>query len=115
MGAIHQMERELRAERAAALGDRRELQVNLLKRKLQQETLIRKCKERRITFLSSKGKNSGMEGGEEIAVLREEAAALREQLEATPSESVEWMLKYKETKAKVEELESNATDTFESD
>ena len=97
------------------VSDRRELQVNLLKRKLQQETLIRKCKERRITFLSSKGKNSGMEGGEEIAVLREEAAALREQLEATPSESVEWMLKYKETKAKVEELEANATDTFESD
>jgi len=94
------------------VSDRRELQVNLLKRKLQQETLIRKCKERRITYLSSKGK---MDGGEEIAVLREEVAALREQLESTPPESVEWMLKYKETKAKVEELEASATDTFESD
>ena len=75
------------------VSDRRELQVNLLKRKLQQETLICKCKERRITYLSSKNKTSGMEGGEEIAVLREEVAALREQLKATPSESVKWMLK----------------------
>ena len=97
------------------VSNRQELQVNLLKRKLQQETLICKCKERRITYLSSKNKTSGMEGGEEIAVLREEVAALREQLEATPSESVEWMLKYKETKAKVEELEASTTDTFESD
>jgi kinesin family protein 15 len=75
------------------VSDHRLLQVNLLKRKLQQETLIRKCKERRITYLSSKGKTSGMEGGEEIAVLGEEVAALREQLKATPSESVKWMLK----------------------
>ncbi|KAL7543705.1 hypothetical protein ACHAXR_013199 [Thalassiosira sp. AJA248-18] len=94
----------------------RVMQVNSLKRKLQQETLIRKCKERRITYLSSKGKTSGMEtNDDEIAALREEVTILREQLETQPSESVEWMLKYKEERAKVEEMEVDATNTFEAD
>ena len=95
----------------------REMQVKSIKRKLQQETLIRKCKERRITHLSSKCKTSGMEeeGGDELTSLREEVTLLRQQLELQPIESVEWMLKYKEEKAKVEEMETNATTTFEAD
>lgn len=97
------------------VGNSREQQINLLKRKLQQETLIRKCKDRRITYLSSNGKTSGMNGQEEVAALREEVIALREQLESVPTESVEWMLKYKETNAKVEELEASLTNTFVSD
>lgn len=93
----------------------REQQINLLKRKLQQETLIRKCKERRITYLSSNIKTSGMDGQDEITALREEVIVLRQQLEAVPTESVEWMLKYKETNAKVKELEASLTNTFVSD
>ena len=97
------------------------MQVKSMKRKLQQETLIRKCKERRITYLSSKGKTTGMEGdtnnnGDEVTTLREEVTILREQLEAQPSESVvDWMIKYKEEKAKVEDIESKATTTFDAD
>ncbi len=67
----------------------------MLKRKLQHETLICKCNERQITYLSSKGKTLGMEGREEIAVFCEEVATLHEHPKATPSESVEWMLKCK--------------------
>lgn len=96
----------------------REMQVKSMKRKLQQETLIRKCKERRITYLSSKGKTTGMEGdtnGDEVTTLREEVTILREQLEAQPTESVDWMLKYKEEKAKVDDMESKATTTFDAD
>eukprot|EP00571_Detonula_confervacea_P009428 CAMPEP_0172328386 /NCGR_PEP_ID=MMETSP1058-20130122/60324_1 /TAXON_ID=83371 /ORGANISM="Detonula confervacea, Strain CCMP 353" /LENGTH=1901 /DNA_ID=CAMNT_0013045499 /DNA_START=59 /DNA_END=5764 /DNA_ORIENTATION=+ len=94
----------------------REMQVNSLKRKLQQETLVRKCKERRITYLSGRGKTSGPENDDdEIATLTQEITILREQLEAQPSESVEWMLKYKEEKAKVEEMDADATTTFEAD
>ncbi|KAL3816158.1 hypothetical protein ACHAXA_001645 [Cyclostephanos tholiformis] len=104
-------------KKVKVLGDvmnRREVQVGLLKRKLQQETLIRKCKERRITYYqSNKCGISGMD--EEIQALREEVVILRDQLNATPSESIEWMIKYKETKARVEELENGAIDTFESD
>lgn len=91
----------------------REILVNSLKRKVQQETLIRKCKERRITYLSNKGKTSGIEDNDEVAALREEIAVLQEQLQAQPCESVEWMLKYKEEKAKVEEMEVTATDQLE--
>jgi len=96
----------------------REMQVKSMKRKLQQETLIRKCKERRITYLSSKGKTTGMEedtNGDEVTTLREEVTILREQLEAQPTESVDWMLKYKEEKAKVEDMESKTTTTFDAE
>ena len=79
----------------------REKQVNALKRKLQQETMVRKCKERRIESLSSKM----AEGGDtEASALRDEVRALREQLDGQPSESVEWMIKYKEEKARADEL-----------
>ncbi|EJK76156.1 hypothetical protein THAOC_02097, partial [Thalassiosira oceanica] len=86
----------------------REKQVNALKRKLQQETMVRKCKERRIESLSSKmaaGDPSAGGGGDtEASALRDEVRALREQLDGQPSESVEWMIKYKEEKARADEL-----------
>jgi len=104
-----------KVEMLGEVSNGQEQQINLLKRKLQQETLIRKCKDRRITYLSSNGKTSGMDGHEEIAALREEIIVLREQLESVPTESVEWMLKYKEANAKVEELEASLTNTFASD
>ena len=91
----------------------REMQVDLLKRKLQQETLLRKCKERRITYLSGKGKASGEETDGEVEALREEVDVLREQLKVLPSETIDWMLKYKDEKAKVEEIEADAADAFE--
>jgi chromosome segregation ATPase len=91
----------------------KDLHVASLKRKMQQETLVRKCKERQIAFLASKVVNPGLGADEEIAALREEVDILREQLEAQPTESVEWMLKYKVAEAKIEEMEANATETFE--
>eukprot|EP01082_Thalassiosira_pseudonana_P002245 g1977.t1.1.5e174188 g1977 g1977.t1 contig11:452500-456007(-) len=86
----------------------REIQVNSLKRKLQQETLIRKCKERRIAYLTDKNKSADAIESEEIVALREEVLLLREQLEGHSTESIEWMLKYKEEKARVEEMENDA-------
>lgn len=85
----------------------REIQVNSLKRKLQQETLIRKCKERRIAYLTDKNKSADAIESEEIVALREEVLLLREQLEGHSTESIEWMLKYKEEKARVEEMEND--------
>ncbi len=95
------------------VSSQQEMQVNSLKRKVQQETLIRKCKERRITHLSCKGKTSGMKEEDEVAALREEVAILQEQVQAQPHDSIEWMLKYKVEKAKVEEMVANAA-IFES-
>jgi len=91
-----------------------EQQVNSLKRKLQQETMIRKCKERRITFLSSKSKGEGVEN-EEIAILQNEVNTLREQLESNQNpESIKWMMKYKEEKVKLEQIQnSNAAALYE--
>lgn len=84
----------------------REAQVTSLKRKLQQETLIRKCKERRITNLSSK---SDSRESQEIEALQEEVSALRDQLDnGRNTEAIDWMLKYKETQAKVDEMESES-------
>lgn len=81
-----------------------EQQVNSLKRKLQQETMIRKCKERRITYLSSKSTDEGLET-EAIANLQNEVNTLREQLESKQnSESIHWMIKYKEEKVKLDQI-----------
>jgi len=87
-----------------------EQQVNSLKRKLQQETMIRKCKERRITYLSSKSNDEGVEK-EAIANLQTEVNTLREQLESKQNpESIHWMMKYTEEKVKLEQvLKFNAT------
>ncbi|KAL9186079.1 hypothetical protein ACHAXT_005317 [Thalassiosira profunda] len=95
--------------------DHRETQVTTLKRKLQQETLIRQCKERRITYLAGKSKSSGMEDGDEVAALQAEVAALREQLEGQPPEAVEWHLKYKEERARNDELAADASTRLEAD
>ena len=84
----------------------REMQVNSLKRKLQQEALVCECNEQRITP-SSRGKIYRMETDDETAALRGKLLILREQLGAQPSESV-----YKDEKTKVEEVEADATDTF---
>ena len=92
-----------------------EQQVNSLKRMLQQETMIRKCRERRITYLSSKSRNDEGVENEEIANLQNEMNTLREQLESkqTP-ESIKWMMKYKEEKAKLELIQiSNAAALYE--
>ena len=87
-----------------ATTQQRETQVTSLKRKLQQETLIRKCKERRITYLSDKAADN-LES-REIAALQEEVDALRDQLEnGRDVEAIEWMIKYKEAKARVEDME----------
>lgn len=81
-----------------------EQQVNSLKRKLQQETMIRKCKERRITYLSSKSIDEGLET-EAISNLQNEVNTLREQLESKQnSESIHWMMKYKEEKVKLDQI-----------
>eukprot|EP00984_Skeletonema_dohrnii_P024375 scaffold13495_cov92-Skeletonema_dohrnii-CCMP3373.AAC.1 len=87
-----------------------EQQVNSLKRKLQQETMIRKCKERRIKYLSSKSNDEGVEK-EAIANLQTEVNTLREQLESKQNpESIHWMMKYTEEKVKLEQiLKFNAT------
>ena len=87
-----------------ATTQQRETQVTSLKRKLQQETLIRKCKERRITYLTDKAIDN-LES-REIAALQEEVDALRDQLEnGRDVEAIEWMIKYKEAKARVEDME----------
>lgn len=87
----------------------RETQVSSLKRKLQQETLIRKCKERRITYLSDKAADN-IES-RELAALQEEVEALRDQLEnGRDVEAIEWMIKYKEVKARVEDMEGGDGD-----
>ena len=85
-------------------------QVNSLKRKLQQEIMIRKCKERRITYLASKANDEGTEK-EAITNLQIEVNTLREQLESKQNpESIHWMMKYKEEKVKLEQiLKANAT------
>jgi kinesin family protein 15 len=96
------------------VSNQREMQVNSLKRKVQQETMIRKCKERRITYLSNKGGTNGIDDSDEVVALREEVAVLQEQVQAQPQhDPIEWMLKYKEEKAKVDEMEANAAITFE--
>ncbi|KAL7431555.1 hypothetical protein ACHAXM_002725 [Skeletonema potamos] len=91
-----------------------EQQLMSLNRKLQQETMIRKCKERRIIFLSSKSKDNGAEN-EEIAILQNEVNTLREQLESKQNpESIKWMMKYKEEKVKLEQIQnSNAAALYE--
>ena len=95
------------------IADQREIQINSLKRKLQQETMIRKCKERRITYLSSKNQSGSSctttteEDNEELSILREEVLLLRQQLECPPADSIEWMLKYKEEKAKLDNIMQN--------
>lgn len=90
----------------------RDTQVNSLKRKLQQETLIRKCKERRITYFSNKTLSSESVQSQEIAALQEEVSTLRDQIESTRNfEAIDWMLRYKEAKAKVEELQGEGTNS----
>eukprot|EP00569_Conticribra_weissflogii_P010453 CAMPEP_0171386318 /NCGR_PEP_ID=MMETSP0879-20121228/39430_1 /TAXON_ID=67004 /ORGANISM="Thalassiosira weissflogii, Strain CCMP1336" /LENGTH=1739 /DNA_ID=CAMNT_0011898635 /DNA_START=171 /DNA_END=5387 /DNA_ORIENTATION=- len=88
--------------------NKRASQVQSLKRKLQQETMMRKVKERRIDYLSGKSKSDSTEENGEVEILREEVRVLRAQLESQPAdpELIEWMLKYKEVKAKVDELEN---------
>ena len=100
-------------EKLKILKDRSNLmehQVNSLKRKLQQETMIRKCKERRITFLSGKLKDDAV-GKEVIENLQNELNILREQLDSKQNpESIHWMMKYKEEKIKLDQiLTSNPT------
>ena len=126
VSALHNQNTKLN-KKAKVLKDasnHREMQVKSLKRKLQQETLIRKCKERRITYLSNKGKTSsgidtddvngnGNNNNDEVSTLQEEVNILREQLDTQPSESVEWMIKYKEEKAKVDEMQTHASTTLE--
>lgn len=85
-----------------------EMQVNALKRKLQQEIMIRKCKERRIVFLSKKSSSEGQgDENEEISNLQVEVQTLRAQLETKQNpESIQWMIKYKEEKSRLEQFQN---------
>ena len=105
-----------------------EMQVDSLKKKLQQEIMIRKCKERRITFLLCSSKSTSLssssnDGGvravdneEMVATLQNEVNVLREQLESKKQnpELIKYMIKYKEEKMKLEQIQnSNAAALYE--
>ena len=80
--------------------------------------MILKCKERRIAYLSGKGGPSrtiDADANDEAVGLCEEVAMLRKQLEATPTESIKWMINYKKAKARAEEMEADAANKFDGD
>ncbi|KAL7549737.1 hypothetical protein ACHAWF_013000, partial [Thalassiosira exigua] len=98
------------------VADRRTKQATSLKRKLAQEALLVKCKERRIAYLSGR---AGSDEGE--AALREEMRVLKERLEERQAaeeeeakeSGVEYLLKIKELQAKIEGMEEDVGAAFE--
>ena len=106
--------RARRAEgRAAALDrqlDRKEDVVRALKRKLREEHMVQKFKQRRIDHLSNKEPSPAVEeengGGEEVASLRAEVEALRRQLDLPSPALIEMKVKFDTVSEELERKDS---------
>lgn len=81
---------------------------NTLKRKLHQETMTRKFKERRLEYLSRRHPNAGDD--DQVAVLRDEITALQRTLQAPSEDAIEWRVAYEEAKEALEKAMERDSD-----
>eukprot|EP00978_Attheya_sp_CCMP212_P020638 scaffold59287_cov53-Attheya_sp.AAC.1 len=79
--------------------------INSLKRELNEETMVRKFKQRRIDYLTKKrAKDAGGSGNdEEVEALTGEIDALRRQVENPSTEAVEWKVAYQRLQHQAEQ------------
>uniref|UniRef100_A0A7S4RWN8 Kinesin motor domain-containing protein n=3 Tax=Ditylum brightwellii TaxID=49249 RepID=A0A7S4RWN8_9STRA len=79
--------------------------VQSLKRKLDEETLVRKLKQRRIDFLSQQ--DSAGDHDAEVSSLSREIESLRRQLDAPSADAIEWKVAYDQLREKMLKKMSN--------
>jgi len=87
---------------------------NTLKRKLQEETMARKFKERRLDHILRK--NPDEEDDNQVAILKNEISSLQRRLQAPSEDAIEWRVAYEETKEALDKMmegESNIVELEE--
>jgi len=81
---------------------------NSLKRKVQEETMVRKFKERRLDYLQT-NKRSRSNEEDQIRVLHEEIASLQKRLETPTPETIEWRVAYEQAQEEIQKLQRNTS------
>jgi len=70
--------------------------VRTLKRKVREEAMVRKFKERRLDYLQTSVKASSEQ--DQMSMLREEISSLQKRLETPSTEAIEWKVAYEQVK-----------------